>query len=112
MSYLLFLVFKRSISIEQEISDDVISNGRCGNITNIVTWPEWNGESDYCGELRITSNYTLTPQGDIEMELQSHVLKAEREVPADVEDLVGALQGAIPFDLFDPTDLFIRHTVS
>lgn len=101
-----------SIEIDQEISESMNSNGRYGNITCNVTWPEWQGMPAYSGELLISSSYNLTSEGDLSLDLQGHVLKAEREIPADVEELIGALQGAIPFDLFDPTGSVLRHTVS
>jgi len=32
-------------------------------------------------------------------------------VPEDIEGLVMAMQRSMPIDLFDPSDLFVHHTV-
>lgn len=113
-----------------ELTQDVYSGlGASGNFTNSVRWTleqnladNQNGDSlneavlkvRYSGRLDVQAVYNVTSKGDLMQSLSGHLLVPDEDsdVPEDIEGLVMAMQRSMPIDLFDPSDLFIHHTVS
>ena len=73
-----------------------------------------NNVVKYSGRLDVQSEYNVSSKGDLFQSLTGHLLVPDEdsEVPDDIEGLVIAMQRSMPIDLFDPSDLFVHHTVS
>jgi hypothetical protein len=97
--------------------------GTSGNVTTSVRWtlsqtlPGNNEQTEIStkcsGRLDVQSEYNVSSKGDLFQLLTGHLLVPDEDsdVPEDIEGLVMAMQRSMPIDLFDPSDLFVHHTV-
>ena len=112
------------MNIEQAITFDPLDKDTItGNITNTIKFssPYHAGpmavsptESPtiqlITGKLAIHNNHSITSAGDMLMTLEGHYLTPDNDIPGDIEQFLINIQRSMPIDLFDPTDLYLKHT--
>lgn len=73
-----------------------------GSLVNKIAWRlKCSTDIIDTGDLIVKSNYTVTPNGKLEVTLDEHIL-LPLIVPDDVEALVSLIQRSVPIEIFDP----------
>lgn len=112
---------KLSINIEQQLT----AEGSKGLISNNIKW-SYNTDNNnaYRGIFKVSCTYSVTSKGSFDVSLKEHsiaLLPAGENTQAgdveeilsndiEIEDLLMALQRAIPFEIFDPNEITIVHS--
>lgn len=123
-----------SASLSDEIDPGTLTYDLFGEETSPVVELTSSIRKNYKGELHVQSNYTVNTKGEMFMELTGHLLlpmdnpssgsdsngssnnkgkvEDDTSIPPDPGSFVLDLQRSVPLDLFDPSQLFLQHTVS
>ena len=64
------------------------------------------------GQLVVRTSYELDTRGIMQCSSAEHILAPDSDAPPDVTAFLMAMQRAVPFEFFDPSDTELRTTVS